>query len=358
MLRTCPAKRPIGIIANIPLERLTMLTGPMSSRRNVLKLAAGAALASGGVIRSRPARAATRMRVLLNFYPEASHGYLYQAVATGIYNKAGLDVEIKPGGPQVNGMQLLIGGEVDVVMSAAITVTSGIERGVPATIIMPSFQIDPQVLVARPDVNSIADLKGRKILVTTLGRSSYWLWLKSRFGFTDDQLGAYTGNLQPFIQDPKIALGGVIESEPYNLRRAGVDVKAFLLAKEGYPPYGYPLATLQSTISRDRDAVKRFVHASLEGWKSFMADPTPGLNLLKSVRPEATDDWNAYSIKTLKDYKFVDGGDAQEQGIGIMTDERWKKLADFMIEVGIIKPTTDWKAAYTTEFVKGVGIKL
>jgi len=102
-----------------------------TSRRAVLKAGAGIMLAGSGVIRSRPARASTRLRVLLNFFPEASHGYLYQAVATGIYDKAGLDVEIRPGGPQVNGMQLLGGGEVDIAMGAAITVTSGIERGVP-----------------------------------------------------------------------------------------------------------------------------------------------------------------------------------------------------------------------------------
>jgi NitT/TauT family transport system substrate-binding protein len=257
-----------------------------SSRRTVLKLGAGVILAGSGVMKSRPARASTKLRVLLNFYPEASHGYLYQAVATGLYEKAGLEVEIRPGGPQVNGMQLLGGGEVDIAIGAAITVTGGIERGVPATVIMPTFQSDPQALITRPDVTGIADLKGHKILVTTLGRSSYWLWLKNRFGFTDDQLGPYTGSLQPFIQDPTIALGGVIESEPYNLRRAGVDVKAFLLAQDGYPPYGYPLIAMQSFISRDRDVVQRFVRASLEGWKSYLAEPTPGLNLLKAADPK------------------------------------------------------------------------
>jgi NitT/TauT family transport system substrate-binding protein len=63
-------------------------------------------------------------------------------------------------------------------------------------------------------------------------------------------------------------------------------------------------------------------------------------------------------VDLIKSLKLVDGGDAQQQGIGIMTDERWKKLADLLIEVGVIKPTTDWKAAYTTEFVKGLGITL
>ncbi len=335
-----------------------MYEGPIASRRGLLRFGAGGLAIGSGVLKSRPARASTKLRVLLNFFPEASHGYLYQAVATRLYETAGLDVEIRSGGPQINGMQLLTGGEVDIVMGAAITVVSGIERGVPATVIMPSFQYDPQVLVTRPDIANIADLKGHRILVSTLGRSSYWLWLKSRFGFTDDQLGPYTGNLQPFIQDPTVALGGVIESEPYNLKRAGVDVKTFLLAHDGYPPYGYPLVAMQDLISRERDVIRRFVRASLEGWKSYLADPTPGLALLKAARPDATDDWNTFSIDTIKSLKLVDGGDAQTAGVGVMTDARWKTLADFMMAVGLIKPTTDWKAAYTTEFVTGLGIKI
>jgi len=327
------------------------------SRRKVLKLAAGAALV-GSLPISRPARAATKLRVLTNFYPEPSHGGLYQALATGIYEKAGLDVEIRPGGPQINGMQLLTAGEVDVVMSASITVLSGVERGVPSVVIMPSFQSDPQVIVTRPDINSLTDLKGRKILITTLGRSSYWLWLKSRFGFVDEQLGPYTGNFQPFLQDPTVALGGVVTSEPYHIRKAGADVKYFLLAKDGYPPYGYPLVAMQSLVTKQRDEVGRFVQSSLEGWKSFMADPSPALKLIKAGRPDATDEWLAYAIETIKGLKLVDGGDAQQAGIGVMTEARWKQLADFMTEVGLIKSTTDWKAAYTTEFTKDLRITL
>jgi NitT/TauT family transport system substrate-binding protein len=327
-----------------------------STRRTTLKLAAGAALAGIGALVSRPARAATKLRVLTNFYPESNHGGLYQALATGLYEKAGLDVTIRPGGPQIVGMQLLIGGETDVVMGASISVLTGIEQGVPAIVIMPTFQFDPQVIVTRPDIGSLADLKGHKILVSALGRGSYWLWLKERFGLTDDQVAQYTGNFQPFLQDPSMALGGVVTSEPFFLRKAGADIKYFLLAQSGYPPYGYPLVAMQSLLNKDRDAVARFVRATLEGWKSYMIDPAPGLKLIKEARPDADDEWLQYAVKTARDLKLVNGGDAQQAGIGVMTEARWKQLADFMTSVGLLKPSTDWRSAYTTEFVKDLKI--
>jgi NitT/TauT family transport system substrate-binding protein len=328
------------------------------TRRCTLKIAAGASLAGAGILLPRRARAATKIRVLTNFYPEPDHGGYYQALATGLYEKAGLDVEIKPGGPQINGLQLLTGGETDILMGSAIGALGALERGAPLVVIMCNFQSDPQVIVTRKDVNSLADLKGRKILVTTTGRASYWLWLKKKYGFTDDQVAPYTGNFQPFVADPTMALGGVVWSEPFHIREAGVDVKYFLLANEGYPPYGYPMMTMRPFLNANREAVANFVRASLEGWKTFYNDPTPALKIIKKERPDARDPWLAYAIGALKELKFLNSGDAEKGGIGIMSDDRWKQLADFMLSADMLKPTTDWKSVYTTEFVKDLHITL
>src|ERR1700735_1014700 len=67
--------------------------------------------------RTPPAGAATKVRFLTNWFAEAEHGGFYQAKATGLYEKAGLDVDIQMGGPQVNGMQLLAGGDADIIVS-------------------------------------------------------------------------------------------------------------------------------------------------------------------------------------------------------------------------------------------------
>ena len=56
------------------------------------------------------------MTYLTSWYAEAEHGGFYQAVATGIYQKYGMDVTIKMGGPQVNGMQLLGVGQAEFIM--------------------------------------------------------------------------------------------------------------------------------------------------------------------------------------------------------------------------------------------------
>jgi NitT/TauT family transport system substrate-binding protein len=177
------------------------------SRRAALKHLAGAGLIGAGISRPRPARAATKVRVLTYFLAEPTQAGFFQAAATGLYEKAGLDVEIKQGGPQLNGMMLLAGGETDFFMGSGIAVLNSIDRNVPVIAIAAPLQFDLQVIVTRPDIRSFDDLKGRKILVTAGGRAGYWHWLKARYGFTEDQVAPYTGNFQPFVQDPTIALG-------------------------------------------------------------------------------------------------------------------------------------------------------
>ena len=143
------------------------------SRRRVL----AGGLAAGGVsmLRPRAARAASKIRVVTNWFAEPEHGGLYHAVEAGFYEKAGLDVELKQGGPQLNSMQLLAGGEADVIMSYDIQIMSAYEKGVPVKAFFTCFQFDLIGLLTRPDVSSLADLKGRKIAITGAGTLTGWI---------------------------------------------------------------------------------------------------------------------------------------------------------------------------------------
>jgi NitT/TauT family transport system substrate-binding protein len=136
---------------------------------------ATSALPSAGV-------AADKIVFLTSWFAQAEHGGFYQAKATGLYEKAGLDVTIKMGGPQVNGMQLMLGGEADILMGYDILVLKSLEKGLGVVTVAASFQKDLQGMMTHDDVGSLADLKGKTILVATSGRSTWWPWLKRKYG--------------------------------------------------------------------------------------------------------------------------------------------------------------------------------
>jgi NitT/TauT family transport system substrate-binding protein len=302
------------------------------------------------------ARADDKLVVLTTWFAQAEHGGLYQAAATGIYKKYGLDITVKSGGPQVNGVQLLLAGQADFIMNYDFAVLQGVERGLPLVTICAPFQFDLQGVMTHDDVKSLAGLKDKTILVAGTGTTYWWPWLKAKYGYTDAQMRPYTFNLQPFFADPNIAQQAFVSSEPYQAEQKGVKANFFLLADDGYPPYTQAMTTTQKTVAERPEMVARFVKATLEGWKSFMENPAPAIAEIKKANPNMTDGQIAYGLKKMREMKVVTGGDAATMGIGAMTDERWKKTFDFMVAAGLLKPTTDYRKAYTLQFVKDLKI--
>jgi NitT/TauT family transport system substrate-binding protein len=316
----------------------------------------GAALLALGAIAS--AHADEKFIYMTNWFAEAEHGGFYQAVATGLYKKAGLDVTIKMGGPQVNIFQLMAAGQADCVMgSSDLQIMQQRENGLPITTVAAMFQKDPQVLIAHEDVKTFEQLKGKTILIAASANQGYWPWVKSKFGLTDAQTRPYTFNIQPFVADKNTVQQGYITSEPYAIQKAGVKANVLMFSDFGYPAYATTISCMEKTLKDRKAAVAAFVKATAEGWKSYLADPAPGNALIKKDNPEMTDDQLAYSIGKLKESGMVTGGDAARLGIGVMTDVRAKASYDFMVASKLLDPAKVKLAdTYTAEFIKDLKV--
>ena len=244
------------------------------------------------------------------------------------------------------------------MMGYDFQVLKALEQGFPVTTIATSFQYDLQGMMTHDDVNSLADLKDKTILVATSGRTTWWPWLKGKYKYTEEQTRPYTFNLQPFFADKNVAQQGYPSSEPFQAKQQGMPVKFFLFAHNGYPPYGTTMVAKRDFADRNPDVAARFVKASLEGWKSYMSNPAPANALIKVDNPKMSDEQIAFGIEQMKLLKVLDGGDAQTMGIGIITEARWKATYDYMTSSGLLKPEVDWKAGFTDRFVKGLKLSM
>jgi NitT/TauT family transport system substrate-binding protein len=305
---------------------------------------------------SGAALAADKVVFVTNWYAEAEHGGFYQAVAEGIYQRHGLDVTIKMGGPQVNVYQLLLAGQVDFAMGYDIATLNAVEQGLPLVTVAATFQADPAVMITHPDVNDLAELKSRTLLIGQASETTFWPWLKAKYGLTDAQKRPYSFSVQPFLADKNVAQQGYATSEPYSIQKAGVTPHVFLLAAKGYPPYAETIVTLHKTVLAKPDVIRRFIQASAEGWISYLANPAPGNALIKRDNKEIEDGLLAFSVARMKDFGLVTGGEAARQGVLTMTDERWKQTFDFMVQAGLIKRDVDYRKAYTLQFVRDVHV--
>ncbi len=329
----------------------------MKALRSFALLAAVAlAACSPGKQEAKPANGRTAIRFATDWKAEAEQGGFYEALAEGEYAKRGLDVTIIQGGPGSNVPQLLAAGSVDMgVGSNAFIVMNLAREKAPLKAVMAVFQKDPQVLLAHPDtgVKTIADLKGHPILLGDASVGAFWVWLKAKYGFSDDQVRKYTFNSGPFVNDKRAAQEGYITSEPYSIEKAtGMKPLVFLLADNGYPGYATMVLAPDSLIARNPAAVKAFVEATAKGWHDYLyGDPKPADALIRKDNPEMTEDVLDQARAKMRQAGMVDGGDAKTAGIGVMTDARWKAFFDMAAGHGVYPTTMDPKSAYTLQFL-------
>jgi NitT/TauT family transport system substrate-binding protein len=299
-----------------------------------------------------------------NWVAEAEHGGFFQAVADGTYKKYGLDVTIVPGGPNDNNRMLLIAGKLDFFMAANTLMSfDAAANDVPVVTVAAIFQKDPQVFLTHPEskVAKLEELKPLTLFVSKEGISSYFQWLKSEYGFSEEKVKPYTFNSQPFLANRLSAMQGYVTSEPFAIEKAAkFKPGIILLADYGFNTYSTLIETRREFVDKKPDLVQRFVDASIVGWYNYLyGNNAPANAMIRKLNPEMTDDLLAYSVAKMKEYGIVDSGDALRDGIGAMSDARIASFFDKMVRAGVVRRDIDFRKSYTLRFAnKGVGLDL
>src|ERR1700761_4881626 len=232
-------------------------------RMRWIGIVAALAIAASGAAQ---AQTLTKLRFVTDWKAQAEHGGFYEALAEGLYKKAGLDVTIIQGGPSVNVPQMLAGGAADLgIGSNGFIAFNLVKQNAGIKAVMAIFQKDPQILIThpRPAVKRLPERKGKPIMISDASTVAWWPWLRVKYGFSDTQIRKYTFNLAPFLVDPAAIQEGYLSSEPYTIEtQAHFRPQIFLLADNGYPGYANMVLAPQSWIDGKPAAVQAFVTAT------------------------------------------------------------------------------------------------
>lgn len=219
-------------------------------------------MALGGV--SLAVQAEEKIVLLTSWYAQAEQGVLSGSGHRAV-QKYGLDVEIRSGGPQVNGMQLLLSKRADVIIGYDLQLLEGIQRGFQAKAIAAPFQYDPQGLLTHADVTSLQGLKDKTLLVSSSGQATWWPWLKAQYQLSDAQVRPYTFNIQPFVVDDAVAQQAYVSSEVFQVQKAGVKANFFLFPNTAIPPTA---ASLSPARTPSPSVKRRWRSLSAPQWRA------------------------------------------------------------------------------------------
>jgi len=226
------------------------------------------------------ARAADPVTLQLKWVAQAQFAGYYVAAAKGFYKAAGLDVTIKPGGPDINPSQVIAGGGADVVVDWMPSALAAREKGVPLVNIAQVFQRSGMELSCRKDsgIKAPVDFKGKTLGVWFSGNEYPFLAWMSKLGLKTT--GGPTGvtvlkqvfNVDPLLQKQAACISTMTYNEYWQLIEAGMKPEqliVFKYADEGVATLEDGLYATQATLAdaAKADRLARFVKASMEGWR-------------------------------------------------------------------------------------------
>jgi NitT/TauT family transport system substrate-binding protein len=284
-----------------------------------------------------------------DWYPQPEHGGFYEAQLKGYYRQEGLDVTIAPGGPYVIAEQQVSVGAAQFAMGSSDRVLEADSRGQSLVAVAATLQDDPQAIMVHADspVHTFSDLEGRTVAVKP--GSTWFEYLVARYKLKDVRETPATYSIANFLQDPNYIQQIFVTSEPYFARKAGAQVRTLLISDTGYSPYRV-FFTSRDYLSQHPDIAAKFVHASLRGWRDYIADPREVNAQLLKLNPAMSLEQMEFTCQALKDGHFV-YPDNDPSKAGDFDPTRWSRMYQQLVDLKLIQHPFDPATAYTMQFV-------
>ncbi|MBV9564352.1 MAG: ABC transporter substrate-binding protein [Bradyrhizobium sp.] len=240
------------------------------------RLTIGALLVAGSVF---PAAAQDKVTLQLKWVTQAQFAGYYVAKDKGYYKAEGLDVTIKPGGPDIAPEQVIAGGGADVIIDWMPAALAAREKGVALVNIAQPFRRSGMMLTCRKDAGVAAptDFKDKTLGVWFFGNEYPFMAWMAKLGYkTDGSPGGVKVikqgfNVDPLLQKQAACVSTMTYNEYWQVIDGGLkpeELAVFNYTDQGVSTMEDGLYVLESKLSDPAFVTRmaKFVRASMKGW--------------------------------------------------------------------------------------------
>lgn len=230
--------------------------------------------------------AADDVTLQLKWVTQAQFAGYYVALEKGLYEAEDLNVTIKPGGPDVAPVQVLLGGGADVMVDWMPSALAARENGAPVVNIAQPFKSSGMMLTCLKEsgISTPEDFAGNTLGVWFYGNEYPFLSWMGKLGLaTDGSEGGVTVlkqgfNVDPLLQKQAACISTMTYNEYWQVVDAGIapdDLVTFKYEDQGVATLEDGLYVLEDSLGDDafKDKMARFVKASMAGWSWAAANP-------------------------------------------------------------------------------------
>jgi NitT/TauT family transport system substrate-binding protein len=242
--------------------------------------------ASAAVVMLAGAAQAEDVTLQLKWVTQAQFAGYYVALEQGFYEEEGLNVTIKPGGPDIAPPQVIAGGGADVIVEWMPAALAARESGLPLVNIAQPFKSSGMMLTCRDDsgVTTVEDFPGKTLGVWFFGNEYPFLSWMSTLGYSTD--GGPDGvtvlkqgfNVDPLLQNQAACISTMTYNEYWQVIDAGFtpeDLTVFKYEDQGVATLEDGLYVLEDRLGDPAfvETMAKFVRASMKGWKWAEENP-------------------------------------------------------------------------------------
>lgn len=306
----------------------------------VLALAILAAVGCGSESGKQAEGGETELTVLLDWYPNAVHTFLYAAEEQGYFKAAGLKVKLQTPADMNDALKLVAAGKADLALSYQMQVAISRAEDIPIVSVgaIVRHPLNQLLVLESPDIHSPKDLAGKKIGYPSipLDQAIVDTMVKSDGGDPSKLSHVDVGwDLIPAMSTKKVdaIIGGYVNHEKLLLEKEGKKLAAFDPSDYGVPDY-YELVLTASEdgLKNNGAAIKKFMEAAAKGQAYTASHPDEALQLLLDRQDEESPldaDVEKQSLAIL--LPLMDAG---TEPFGSQTEQSWRSIIDWLKEHG------------------------
>ena len=306
-------------------------------KKNMTLLAAGAAMLLG----STAAQALDDFTIQLKWVTQAQFAGYFVALEKGFYEDAGLDVTIKPGGPDIAPPQVIAAGGADVVVEWMPAALAARERGVPLVNVAQFFNRSGMMLTClkASGIAAPTDFQDKTLGVWFFGNEYPFLSWMSQLGLETTGSGADVTvlrqgfNVDPILDGQADCISTMIYNEYWQVIDAGLqadELITFFYEDEGVATLEDGLYALEDSLDDPAyvDKLSRFIAASIQGWQYAIDNVEEAAEIVVEADPAGVATMEIQSRQMGEIAKLIPGS---SKGLGYLEPAAYERTVDVLM---------------------------
>ena len=294
----------------------------------------------------------TPIAVQLSWLHQAQFAGFYAADQQGYFTDEGLDVSFTEGGPEVDFISPVAKGAAQFGVAQPADAILARAQGLSVRSIAVIYRRSPIIFFSLADSGIIRpqDFVGKKIrTAVTIDQTLRALMTKIGIEPNQYETVSLPSDIKRFASGDVPVWGAYINVFAFEVQNAGYEINIISPDDYGIHFYGDILITTDDFIAEHPDTVRRFLLATLKGWKYALEHPEMVGSFVQKYQPDADPDLEV--DKMIRTIPLVNTG---EDDIGWMNAERWKTMEDTLRQQGALTGPLDIEQVYTMQFLKEI----